>query len=246
METIPYTYLIGWSKNNKWYYGVKFAKGCNPNMFWKEGGYFTSSEYVKEYRKIHGEPDVIQIRKKFNCPIKACRWEEKVLNKMGVIKENSDMWLNKCISRAISTNVIIESNKNRQITEESKLKNSESIKEWWDKRKEKEPNFIGNRRGLTKVRNIETGEIREMEKGSYDIYVWGGLNNKRIYCTPHGKFTGKNNIPQFYIDKVSYNSLLQMCIYNKKVICWRRVNASKFLSKDDIGKTCEDLGYYTI
>lgn len=30
-----YTYLIGWSSHNKFYYGVRYAKGSNPNELWK-------------------------------------------------------------------------------------------------------------------------------------------------------------------------------------------------------------------
>lgn len=46
---LTYTYLIGWSNHNKWYYGRRTAKNCHPNEFWKT--YFTSSKYVKEFRK---------------------------------------------------------------------------------------------------------------------------------------------------------------------------------------------------
>ncbi len=60
---IPYTYIIGWSLYNKYYYGVRYAKNCNPNDLWKT--YFTSSKYVKEFRNNHGEPDIIQVRKTF-------------------------------------------------------------------------------------------------------------------------------------------------------------------------------------
>lgn len=77
---MPYTYLIGWSKHNKWYYGVRFAKRCNPKDLWTK--YFTSSKYVKNFRKEYGEPDVIQIRKTFDTPEKAIEWEDKVIMKM--------------------------------------------------------------------------------------------------------------------------------------------------------------------
>lgn len=30
----PYTYLIGWSKHNKFYYGVRYAKNSNPKELW--------------------------------------------------------------------------------------------------------------------------------------------------------------------------------------------------------------------
>ena len=89
----PYTYLIGWSSLNKWYYGVRYAKGCNPSDFWVK--YFTSSKNVKLYRKIHGDPDIIQIRKTFDNPISAILWEQKVLQKLNVVQK--DEWLNQSV-----------------------------------------------------------------------------------------------------------------------------------------------------
>jgi len=44
---IPYTYLIGWTSTNKYYYGVRFAKNCNPSELFIT--YFTSSKHVKNY-----------------------------------------------------------------------------------------------------------------------------------------------------------------------------------------------------
>lgn len=76
----PYTYLIGWSDQQKFYYGVRFAKNCNPSDLWVK--YFTSSEPVAEFRKEYGEPDIIQIRKTFNSKESAILWEQKVLIKI--------------------------------------------------------------------------------------------------------------------------------------------------------------------
>jgi hypothetical protein len=44
-DRTPYTYLIGWSHLNKWYYGRRTAKGCHPSELWVK--YFTSSKSVK-------------------------------------------------------------------------------------------------------------------------------------------------------------------------------------------------------
>lgn len=61
----PYTYLIGWTKQDKWYYGVRYANKVSPDLdLWKE--YFTSSNYVTEFRNLHGEPDVVTIDKIFD------------------------------------------------------------------------------------------------------------------------------------------------------------------------------------
>jgi hypothetical protein len=83
----PYTYLIGWSTHNKWYYGVRYAKNCHPKDLWVT--YFTSSSSVKKMREILGEPDVIQVRKLFDCPSKACTWEVRVLQRLKVPKNKN-------------------------------------------------------------------------------------------------------------------------------------------------------------
>jgi hypothetical protein len=71
--TTPYTYLIGWPEIDHWYYGVRFAKGCNPSDFWSE--YKTSSKYVKKFILENGEPEIDVI--------------------------HNDRWLNKTDNRAI-------------------------------------------------------------------------------------------------------------------------------------------------
>ena len=92
--TIPFTYLIGWTKHNLWYYGVRFAKGCNPEDLWTK--YFTSSEIVSNTRIRLGEPDVIKVRKKFLTEVDAKRWEDKVLSSIPIDKRHH--WLNQTFS----------------------------------------------------------------------------------------------------------------------------------------------------
>lgn len=89
-KRIPYTYLIGWSNLDKWYYGVRYSKKANPEDLWKT--YFTSSKIVKEFIEANGNPDIIEIRKTFNSHIKAKNYEDKVLRRLKVNK--SDKWLN--------------------------------------------------------------------------------------------------------------------------------------------------------
>lgn len=95
----PYTYLIGWSDLNKYYYGMRYATqkcclyetGCHPDDLWKT--YFTSSKEVSIYREKYGEPDIIQIRKTFSDAQSAKMWEHKVLLRLNAA--TSDKWLNK-------------------------------------------------------------------------------------------------------------------------------------------------------
>ena len=89
---LAYTYLIGWTKHNKWYYGIRYAEGCDISDLWST--YFTSStKMVPLMRTLYGEPDIIQIRRTFDCVDKAREWEYKVLRRMKVVKKFD--WLNK-------------------------------------------------------------------------------------------------------------------------------------------------------
>ncbi len=90
----PYTYLIGWSGHQTYYYGVRFSKKCHPSDLWKT--YFTSSKYVKQFRETYGEPDIIQIRKTFKDSKSAILWEEKVLKRINAIENKK--WLNRSIA----------------------------------------------------------------------------------------------------------------------------------------------------
>lgn len=83
----PYTYLIGWTAHNKWYYGVRFADysendTANPSELWVS--YFTSSKHVQRFREQFGEPDLIEIRKTFTNKETARLWEHKVLRRLKV------------------------------------------------------------------------------------------------------------------------------------------------------------------
>ena len=92
--TTPYCYLIGWSDQNTFYYGVKFGKGADPKTFWVK--YFTSSKVVKKFRKQYGDPDIIQIRKIFRtedygaldlAQKASIMYEHKVIKRFGMVHD---------------------------------------------------------------------------------------------------------------------------------------------------------------
>jgi hypothetical protein len=87
-DRTPYTYLIGWGKLDKWYYGRKTGKHCHPKDFFVK--YFTSSNRVKEFIKEVGLPDVIQIRQIFDNTFKTALFEENVTTKIFKLEN----WLN--------------------------------------------------------------------------------------------------------------------------------------------------------
>lgn len=114
----PYTYLVGWTKLNRYYYGVRFARNCNPGDLWVK--YFTSSKIVKSLREQHGEPDIIKVRKIFDNKEAAISWEEKVLRRIGVLEK--DIWLNRNIAGAIPPHLGGMKNKGRQRSPEASAK----------------------------------------------------------------------------------------------------------------------------
>lgn len=142
---MSYTYLLGWSKLNKFYYGVRFAKNCQPSDLFVT--YFTSSKYVKEFIKNNGNPDIIQIRKTFESSDKARLWENRVLKKMQVIKDVR--WLNKTDNLSISVECC-----KYEHTDEIKLKKSLS--------------HIGKKHS-DKVKK----KISESQKGKPRLYMLG-------------------------------------------------------------------------
>jgi len=87
--TLPYTYRIKWSKLNLSYYGVRLKPKCDADI-WKH--YFTSSYRVKELRIEFGDPDIIEVRKTFLNEDAAIKWEQRVLKRLKVRK--NDSWLN--------------------------------------------------------------------------------------------------------------------------------------------------------
>lgn len=127
----PYTYLIGWSHLNKYYYGVRYSKKCNPADLWVS--YFTSSKHVQQLREQEGEPDIKQVRKIFTDTKSAILWEAKVLRRLDVLKKNK--WLNMNIAGAIG-NLKDRPNPNKgkkfgPLSEETKAKMAEAKKRYY-------------------------------------------------------------------------------------------------------------------
>ena len=95
LPVLPYCYFIGWSKYNKFYYGVKYSASrtiAHPTTFWSQ--YFTSSIRVSNFRDQYGDPDIIQIRKTFDPKdhgsVKAAQkaaviHEHKVIRRMNMV-----------------------------------------------------------------------------------------------------------------------------------------------------------------
>lgn len=73
----PYTYRIFHRPTEMYYYGAKYALGCDPSTFWID--YFTSSDAVKKLINEYGVDSFdVEIRKIFKTPEECLKWEARV------------------------------------------------------------------------------------------------------------------------------------------------------------------------
>jgi len=94
--TVYFTYHIYHPSTNKHYYGARWKPGCTPNDLWTT--YFTSSKKVHKLIKEYGkESFVVEIRKTFDDKKSCLEWEQNVLKKLKV--KRNDNWLNVAIGK---------------------------------------------------------------------------------------------------------------------------------------------------
>lgn len=192
---IPYTYLIGWAEQNKFYYGVRYSQECDPSDLMTT--YFTSSPKVLEMIESHGLPDIIQVRKTFTDTKRARLWEHKVLRRMKVIK--SDKWLNRTDNKSIEPQV---GEKNHMFGKFGELSHrygatlpEESKKIISEKSRMKKGNMP---EGFSeKMRNIVTGrKQKDSTKEKISEQLTGRTlsdKHKKNISLNHADVSGKNN-----------------------------------------------------
>lgn len=180
---IPFTYLIGWSATNKFYYGVRWAKNSNPNNLWID--YKTSSKYVKRYYLENGDPDIIQVRKLFNTAKEARKFEERVLIRLNIrdpFGPNSK-WLNRTTNKSIYNEKPYERTaeirerlrvkaKSRPVSEETRRKISEINKGRRHSEETKRKIGDGNRGKIMSPESIAKGVAARKDITPY----WLGKN----------------------------------------------------------------------
>ena len=110
IRNIPFTYLIKHVPTNKYYYGVRFKKGCHPNDLWTK--YFTSSKKVKGLIRKYGKKSFkFEIRKTFKTCKQALNWEHKVLKRLKVIYK--DNFLNLTDNKSVDPKYLSKINKGK-------------------------------------------------------------------------------------------------------------------------------------
>ena len=128
---IPFTYLIKHVPTNRYYYGVKYKKGCHPYDLWTK--YFTSSKKVKGLIRRYGKKSFIfEIRKTFKTAQQAVNWEYKVLKRMRVI--HRDDFLNQSDNQRVDSKLLSKIRKGKgnpmygkKMTEQHKKKIKDTL-----------------------------------------------------------------------------------------------------------------------
>lgn len=121
-----YTYLVGWRKLDRWYYGYRGALYPDCDLWIK---YFTSSKYVHQFRETNGEPDVIRVHKTFISKHDAIEFEAKFLTRVKAVR--SDRWINRAVKGEKFRSPDRFSEKSRQKMRESRLRNGATRKKPW-------------------------------------------------------------------------------------------------------------------
>lgn len=183
-----YTYLIGWSKFNIWYYGRRTALGCDPSEFWKT--YFTSSIYVDLFRENCGDPDIIQVRKIFGENYKLCEeWETKVLRRLNAASRED--FLNKSNNSSNTTNKAPAFNSQQQF-----IGLIDSDHPGWGK------DFFGINKfkDLTKFIKAGTAKQQEMAKQGIHALQIKSKNGTHHFLSGH---PSRSKVDQMQRDKVA-------------------------------------------
>jgi hypothetical protein len=251
----PFTYLVGWSNLGLYYYGSmsrKRAPIANPDIFWKK--YFTSSHYVKELRQEHGEPDIIQIRKVFDCGKKCRIWEQKVLRRMKVLK--TDTWLNKNVGGTFyfddevkhRMRVAKMGEKNHMYGNTHSAEARKKISDYRTGRKLNEDHKDSISQGLyeyySSEASIKSKEIfRQNTSGDKAIHFSG------YFITPWGKFSTIGEALRTSPVLIAKKSIRRWCKKSHLLVCKNTHGRSGYLKslpitqEEIIKMTFSDLGF---
>jgi hypothetical protein len=227
---IPFTYIIGWSEHKKFYYGAKYAQGCNPKDLWES--YFTSSEYVKEFREKNGEPDIIKIHRTFSDKESCVLFESEYLTKIDA--KNKIIFLNQSNGNGKSFSKKTVTNKEKEKRKKTNLKKYGVENVFQDKTiKEKSKQTM-----LEKYESDHPSKcliIKEKKKQTFlEIY---GVDN------PNKSQKIKNKKKETFLLKLGYdNSLKSPEVREKgKETCRTRYGVDHISKLETICKYCNEL-----
>jgi hypothetical protein len=209
-KTIPYTYKLIFKPTGQYYYGVRWAKGCNPDDLWME--YFTSSDRVKELIEIYGRGSFdYKVTKTFNTKEEAGEWESNLLKRVNAA--NNGKFINRSNNMPVydtsglrwihhtKTNIGTFHDELLPLPEGWKYGQSESHKTSrkisWNKFYESSDYIPWNSGG-----GKPTGQCSEERRNSISK---SRLNTRKIKCNNCGKETDPGNFKRFHGDNCKLN-----------------------------------------
>lgn len=198
---VPYTYLIGWSKLDRWYYGSRYSKKAHPSDLWKV--YFTSSKHVAKFRKLFGEPDIVQVRKTFDNALKCYQWETKVLQRLNVTQ--NPKWLNKNAGYK-NNKTLYPSGNHLQNTISVVAANGQIVRV--EKSLVDMSIMSGIAKGKTCVKDIHTGEIKQIDKSDLhdnQSYVGVAKNTVVVRDNQGNKYRISTQDPRYLTGEMVQN-----------------------------------------
>lgn len=205
---MPFTYLIKNKTTNMCYYGVRFAKNCNPSSLWTT--YFTSSKLVKELIKQFGKEDfVYEIRKIFKTKEEAIYWEQNVLKRLDIRNNNNFLNIDyyqqpyKAIQNKIDTIFI----SNRETNTCIRIPSNKQIPIGWYK-----------------------GNINHTSGGKNKKYMWA----HNPITEKSGMFKNVEDIPKNWILNRPKSHSNKNTLKSKKSHWYNNGEKNKLFTKDDI------------
>lgn len=177
---LNYTYLIGWTKLNTYYYGVRLANTLPPKEdLWKK--YFTSSQKVKAFREEHGDPDLIKIDRTFESKQDAFDFEQLKLKQL-LESGEWDCYLNQAIGfNIIYDDEMLKAMKIRMNSPHVKAHLSKKAKENWETNPKIRERHKKNNKLLTGTIWINDGiKNKRINPEDYDLKYSGWIRGRLI------------------------------------------------------------------
>ena len=257
-DRTPFTYIIRWVSTGYIYYGVKFAKHCLPSDLGKT--YFSSSGKMRRLIKYHGVDSFqFEIRQIFHSIDLARKWETKILEK--IVGQNKILNTSKndgfCkIDNAGQKNpmfglpgTMLGKNHSHESKQKISIATSGDRNGFFGKQHSSE--FLQKRsieqKGISKNSNNENPffgkhhSIETKEQVSRTMKQKFDKKHLGIYHTPHGTFDVLRNSE---LKNLSYKTINNWCKQPKRIITQQMTIKSKYLKKNFVGKTFEEIGFW--
>ena len=194
--TTPYTYIIYCKPTQQTYYGVRYAKDCDPSDLWLS--YFTSSSYVRELIKLYGKDAFIyEIRKTFTSSYVARLWEQKVLRRMKVTSRKD--FINRTSSGFPNKGEFIWITKEQESKFVDKLSLVDYLESGWS---------LGR-----KFSSTTKAKISETRKQQHIVNIPNHSIEQRTKWSEDrkGRINGRDTSKSVIIDNIQYRTIREAC-----------------------------------